>query len=74
MFSPSDLFIDHNDRSAETLWSISSKVGLEKGYDPEEICTILEEAFPNYTLEFHNYSYNKKNREYYCDDIAPEAG
>jgi hypothetical protein len=73
MFSPNDIFADRRDHSAETLWSISSKVGLESGYSPEEICAQLESAFPNYTLDFHSYSYNRKNREYYSDDVIPEV-
>jgi hypothetical protein len=72
MFSPNDIFADRRDHAAETLWSIALKVGLERDCPPEDLCAILEQAFPNYTLDFHSYSYNKKNREYYSDDLAPE--
>jgi len=74
MFSPNDIFADRRDHTAETLWSIASKVGIERDCSPEDLCAILEQAFPTYTLDFHSYSYNRKNREYYSDDLAPELG
>ena len=74
MFSPNDIFADRRDHSAETLWSISSKVALERDCSAEELCAILEKVYPNYTLDFHSYNYNQKNREYYSDEIVPEAG
>ena len=71
LFSPNDVFADRRDHAAETLWSISNKLGIETSNPSEEICAILERLYPNYTINFQNYEYNKKNREYYSDDFGP---
>ena len=72
MFSPNDIFADRREHAAETLWSVALKVALESDCSAEELCAMLERVFPNYTIDSHSYSYNKKNREYYCDDVIPE--
>jgi purine-nucleoside phosphorylase len=73
LFSPNDIFADRRDHSAETLWSIANKVGIEMSCSSEDICAVLERLYPNYTINFQNYAYNKKNREYYSDDIVPDS-
>ena len=72
MFSPNDIFVDRREHEAETLWSIASKVALESDCSAEELCAILERVYPNFTINSHGYNYNRKNREYYCDDVVPE--